>query len=232
MVTAKEILKLAKAEIGVKESPSGSNKVKYNDEYGKGNIAWCCVFLWWLFKQANASKLFFNGTKTAWCPSLLIYHTKVGQLVTDGKYRPGDIGFFNFSGGNSAEHVGLIEKFDGEFVTSIDGNSGNNGTVMRRRREVKYLIAAIRPAYTLETPKLTMNDVSLPVLTKGIDAPTYVTTLQILLAFKGYYTDKIDGSFGPNTDKAFKAWQEDSGLDTDGSCGPNSWTVLLGGDKT
>ena len=97
--TADKLLDLARQEIGVKESPTGSDNVKYNTAYyaravSGGGYPWCCVFLWWLFRQAGASELFYGGGKTAYCPTLLTYHR--AQRVTD--YKPGDVIFFNFSG--------------------------------------------------------------------------------------------------------------------------------------
>ena len=161
--TADKLLALARAEIGVKESPAGSDNVKYNTAYyGRavrgGGYAWCCVFLWWLFRQAGASELFYGGGKTAYCPALLSFHK--GQWVTD--YRPGDVIFFNFSGKKSAAHVGLCESWDGKRITTIDGNTGtgndsNGGAVMRRVREKKYIVGAYRPAYAKEGDDVTQE---------------------------------------------------------------------------
>lgn len=153
-MTAKKILDLARGEIGVKESPAGSNKVKYNTEYGGGPKAWCCVFVWWLFREAGAAALFFNGSKTAYAPALLTYHKKMGQAVS-GDYEPGDIIFFDFNGNGTADHVGVCESWDGTNMTSIDGNTGegneaNGGAVMRRTRNKKYICGAYRPAYEEE----------------------------------------------------------------------------------
>ena len=156
-MTAEKLLNLARAELGVTESPAGSNHVIYNTEYyaravkGSG-YPWCCVFVWWLFKQAGASDLFFGGKKTAYCPTLLNYHKK--QWVT-GDYKPGDVVFFNFSGKKTAAHVGVCEDWDGECITTIDGNTctnneANGGAVMRRRRDKKYIVGAYRPAYEEE----------------------------------------------------------------------------------
>jgi peptidoglycan hydrolase-like protein with peptidoglycan-binding domain len=47
--------------------------------------------------------------------------------------------------------------------------------------------------------------------------------VKILQACIGVNTD---GSFGPATDKAFRAWQKSKGLTVDGSCGPASWRAL------
>ena len=154
MATAEKLLELAQGELGVTEHPRGSNKVKYNTEYGGGPKAWCCVFVWWLFREAGASKLFFNGAKTAYAPALLTYHRKQGQFVS-GDYQPGDVVFFDFNGNGTPDHVGVCEEWDGTNITTIDGNTGegneaNGGAVMRRTRHKKYICGAYRPAYEEE----------------------------------------------------------------------------------
>lgn len=156
-LTAEKILELARGEIGITESPAGSNKVKYNTVYygrevSGSDLSWCAVFIWWLFHQAGASELYFGGEKTAYCPTLLSYHRK--EAVTED-YQPGDIIFFNFSGGENAQHVGICERFDGTTVTTIDGNTGvgneaNGGAVMRRTRNKRYIVGAYRPRYEEE----------------------------------------------------------------------------------
>jgi len=156
-VTADKLLALARGELGVTERPAGSNKVKYNTAYYGREVSgagypWCCTFVWWLFQQAGASALFYGGGRTAYCPTLLTYHKKQGVR---GDYRPGDVIFFNFSGKTSAAHVGICEGWDGEHITTIDGNTGsgneaNGGAVMRRTRHKKYIVGAYRPAYEEE----------------------------------------------------------------------------------
>lgn len=148
-MTAEKILEIARGELGVKEYPANSNRVKYIDDYGISPNPWCCVFVWWVFWKAGASALFFNGKKTAYCPTLKNYHK--GQAVK-GDYRPGDVIFFNFNGGSNASHVGICESWDGSYITTIDGNTAptneaNGGAVMRRRRPKKYIVGAYRPAY-------------------------------------------------------------------------------------
>lgn len=157
----KKILSLAQKQIGIKEYPANSNRVLYNTEYYGRQVTgsaypWCCVFQWWLFKHAGMSDLFYGGRKTASCSTLYSYHRKKGQAVY-GKFQPGDVILFDFSGKQKkTEHVGLCESFDGKYITTIDGNTGteseaNGGCVMRRRRPVKFVSAAYRPKYEVQT---------------------------------------------------------------------------------
>lgn len=71
--------------------------------------------------------------------------------------------------------------------------------------------------------------VELPVLTKGAKGED-VEAMQILLDLRGFACADggADGSFGPATDKALRAYQANRKLDVDGSCGPATWTSLLG----
>lgn len=72
-------------------------------------------------------------------------------------------------------------------------------------------------------------NVEIKVLKKGAKG-SEVKALQILLIGYGYScgSSGADGSFGPATDKAFRAFQQERGLAVDGSCGPASWSELLG----
>ena len=157
MLTPEKILELARGEIGTKESPAGSNRVKYNTVYygrevSGASLHWCVVFIWWLFHEGGAPELFFGGNRTAYCPALQNFHK--GQWVADN-YKPGDIIFFNFQLGFNAQHVGICESYDGKYITTIDGNTGswneaNGGAVMRKHRHKKYIVGAYRPKYEEE----------------------------------------------------------------------------------
>lgn len=168
MATAQQLLDIARAELGTKESPAGSNNVKYNTAYYGREVydglwdtefPWCVVFLWWCFRQAGAAERFYGGSKTASCRQLLSYHKR--QAVTD--YQPGDIIFYNFHGKATAEHVGICESAGGSSIVTIEGNTGvgndaNGGAVMRRTRSLGQIVGAYRPAYEeddMDVEKLT-----------------------------------------------------------------------------
>ena len=54
-VTADMVIETARSQLGVKESPKNSNKVKYNVWYYGRNISafWCCTFVCWIFAHVE-----------------------------------------------------------------------------------------------------------------------------------------------------------------------------------
>lgn len=159
MPSAADILHVATAELGVKESPPNSNQVKYNTAYYNRSVSgpaypWCCAFVWWVFREAGAAELFYGGQKTASCTTLYNHYRKQGLTVEQA--RPGDLVFFNFDGqAGVMNHVGICESCEDGYVITIDGNTGatneaNGGAVMRRKRALKYVGGVARPKYEEE----------------------------------------------------------------------------------
>ena len=66
----------------------------------------------------------------------------------------------------------------------------------------------------------------LPTLKRGAKGE-HVETLQGLLQARSHPEVKIDGDFGPITEKAVKAVQKWGGVAADGIVGPKTWPVLL-----
>lgn len=68
-----------------------------------------------------------------------------------------------------------------------------------------------------------------PTLKRGAANNAYaVRCVQRQLQARGMYTGAIDGSFGPATESAVKAYQSAKILTADGSCGPKTWAALAG----
>ena len=149
MRTRDDVLKIAAWQLGVLENPAGSNRQKYGEAYGMNGQPWCVMFVWWVFREAG-----FNLRKTASCTDLSNAYKAAGQWVTSG-YKPGDIVMFDFTGKRSkTEHCGIVEKVNGNTLTTIEGNTGtasnaNGGAVMRRARDVRFVTGACRPRYNL-----------------------------------------------------------------------------------
>ena len=160
MSTAKDIMTLAAKYVGVKESPANSNNVIFNTHYYGREVngsayAWCCSFIWDIFRMASASNLFYNGSKTAYCPAVQDWG-KAQQVSRDaGRY--GDIILFDWNKNGSADHIGLIESKSGNTYTTIEGNTAigndsNGGEVMRRQRPIDgSVLMVIRPKYASES---------------------------------------------------------------------------------
>ena len=149
MRTRDDVLKIAAWQLGVLENPAGSNRQKYGEAYGMNGQPWCVMFVWWVFREAG-----FNLRKTASCTDLSNAYKAAGQWVTSG-YKPGDNVMFDFTGKRSkTEHCGIVEKVNGNTLTTIEGNTGtasnaNGGAVMRRTRDVRFVTGACRPRYNL-----------------------------------------------------------------------------------
>jgi peptidoglycan hydrolase-like protein with peptidoglycan-binding domain len=64
-----------------------------------------------------------------------------------------------------------------------------------------------------------------PLVRRG-DQQHPVQTLQYLLRARGH-TVTVDGIFGPNTESAVRAFQQEKNLSVDGIVGPNTWSALI-----
>lgn len=151
MATAKVILAVARKEIGVKESPAGSNRTKYGAWYGLDGQPWCMMFIQWVFAQAGAAL----PVKTASCSALMSYAQAHGQWVTSG-YRAGDIVIIDIPGNKvKTDHCGIVVTPLTTGVRTIEGNTGvgndsNGGEVMERTRPANWIVGAYRPHYEEE----------------------------------------------------------------------------------
>ena len=149
MATAKEILAIARGELGYKESPAGSNRTKYGAWFGLNGHPWCMMFVQWVFTQADAESLL--AARTASCGAFMRAARSTGRWVTSG-YQPGDVVIYDFHGGGATDHCGIVVTALTTGVRAIEGNTAsgddsNGGEVMERTRPTKYIVGAYRPCY-------------------------------------------------------------------------------------
>ena len=150
MGTASKIIEIATAEIGTKESPPNSNKVKYNTwiynkEVSGLQYPWCGAFVSWVYNEAEMP-LGNIGLKKGFvgCPYAVERISKWGKLVTVPQ--EGDVVFFDWEGDGKFDHTGIFVKDNGAGTfDSIEGNTSvsndsNGGEVMRRVRKYKNCI--------------------------------------------------------------------------------------------
>lgn len=228
-VSASAVMKTALKYIGVTEYPANSNNVIFNtDYYGKpvsgADYPWCCAFVWDIFRIAGASKLFYGGKKTAYCPTYEQWALGKGLNVDKNKGKYGDVATMDFGKGR-ASHIGFILKknADGTYQT-IEGNTSlssqdNGGAVMERTRTQASIRYIFRPQYGEE--KETGN----AVIKAG---------QQHSINFTGHKID-VDGFRGAETRKqAVRVLQTglnldyQAQLDVDGICGAKTKSALVG----
>lgn len=153
-----EIVNKARSYVGVVEKPNNDvifNTIYYGHAVNGSAYPWCCTFVWYVFRQVGASQLFYDGNKTAYCPTLMSWFQSKNKLFIMPEV--GDVVFYNFSGQKIATHVGIVsEVLSGHRIKAIEGNTSsksqtNGGQVEEKIRDLKYCVGFGRPAYDTHT---------------------------------------------------------------------------------
>lgn len=154
-----------------------------------------------------------------------------------------------------ADHVGIVKEVKNNIIYVIEGNYSNSVKIRQIKVNGKYIRGFATPDYktaskaynfkkevtvkptTTETTTATIVSVktiasTVPYLKSG-DKNEAVKIMQTVLIYLGFScgTAGVDGSFGPSTDKAVKAYQKAVGITQDGICGKDCWKNMLLGNK-
>lgn len=221
MATASQILEIARSQIGVKEQPPNSNRVKYWDAYAPywQGSPWCDRFVSWCGWTAGAADIVgvFD-----YCPSHVNWFKARGQWVDRNTTpKPGYIIFFGNAG--VACHVGIVESATSpNNVTTIEGNTSttsndNGGAVMRRTRTLGsvgsswYIMGYGRPAYESEDDMPSAKEVADEVWKRGIvNWQGNTVSAEAMLAAvdkEAYRTDDPTGRDQPMTTHDKVMWE-------------------------
>lgn len=145
-----ETLKIAQSQVGVMEDPPGSNRGTQVEIYqasvgiGPGSY-WCAAFLYWCFQQASNNLNRRNPVlKTGHC--MTHWNNTPGKkiLAADAVNKPSLVKpghIFIINTGGSHGHTGMIEKVEGGFIHTIEGNTNPSGSsngigVFRNMRKI------------------------------------------------------------------------------------------------
>ena len=128
------------SQVGVKEQ-GGANRGEQVEQYlaavnfGPG-YAWCAAFVSWCYQQAD-----INHPRSAWVPS---YAIKQNIIYKRGEFikqlpQPGDVFMIWFNRLKRPAHIGFVEKWQAKWVTTVEGNTNDDGSregdgVYRKRR--------------------------------------------------------------------------------------------------
>lgn len=221
----------------------------------KNGFAWCDVFVDWCFLKCfgyeKTLKLLCADEKStgAGCSYSARFFRSNGQFFNSPKV--GDQVFFGqlYNEG----HTGIVIAVDGDFITTVEGNTSamagvdanGDGVYMKRyNTKTQYIPGYGRPDWSIvgkaEGNKDTSNDsvkddvdVNYPTIKRG-DKGDYVKKAQKLLIAKGFSCGSAgaDGDFGSGTYSAVIAFQKANNLSADGIIGTATWEKLLEDDKT
>lgn len=145
-----EILELAKSQIGYKEHGKNGNKYAHDFDTiwtdwfnGKKDYNdWCAIFVAWLFvkrfEEKIASKMLNHSSQYGKLSAVVQYlYRCLMEVNRVGKDpHPGDIIFYHndkYEGLAQLCHVGIVWKVEGDYVTTIEGNSGKDSTEVATR---------------------------------------------------------------------------------------------------
>ena len=156
-----DLIGVAKTQLGYTEldstgapisSTSDGGYTKYGASFGEPNGAWCAYFISWCASQAGipssiVPRLGNCVTLTDWYQSRSIYYSRSSGYIP----KPGDMVFFNWSGGSSAQHIGIVTGVSGGSLYTIEGNTdGSEGYMCNgRTRELNasYVLGYGVPKY-------------------------------------------------------------------------------------
>ena len=251
--TALGVMRIALQQYGITEHPAGSNRNKYGKAFGMDGEPWCAEYVWYCGDKATGDNPIYKSANAAGIEDMTVKH-KGGKYIlkktsSNAKkkaalpgYRFGDQISFNFHGGSSRDHTGLIVGVHGSTIYCMEGNTSfndrgsqsNGGCVALRERSYTTGVCIVRPdyapfkwhvptkAYTGKIPALP-KDGSFDYKDKG----SAVKVLQEALAWANGYDLEPDGDFGRLTFAEVVIFQVSQGLVPDGSFGKASLEELV-----
>lgn len=140
----------------------GKNWKTFCPDYGFNYaVLWCCIWVWWQFREAGLSKLFYGGKKVCNCRVAFYWCNANLPKIKMADARPGDIVFFTWTGkgnnsfnsGRSIDHIGFI-RAKGTSMTAYTIEGNTNGStpsttkVANRTRAKAYVLGIFRPKYS------------------------------------------------------------------------------------
>lgn len=139
MAAIDKILEIAAAEVGYLEKKSNSNLDSATANAGSNNYTkywrdikpeyqgepWCACFVTWCFVQAfgkDMAKKLLKHYPYVYCP------TMADLFTLHANPERGDIVIFKHSG--EFTHTGIVTGVDGDYFTTIEGNTSGGSTII------------------------------------------------------------------------------------------------------
>ena len=142
-------LKKAISQLGVVEVPRNSNRGKDVEKYLAsiglgGGYAWCMSYVYWCVNEA-ANEL--NVPNPLHKTGGVMMQWQQRRVLQSKHPLAGDIFIMDYGKGRG--HCGFVEKLDGQYIHTIEGNTNYDGSregdgVYRRRRLISSCIGFLR----------------------------------------------------------------------------------------
>ncbi|MBR3835761.1 MAG: CHAP domain-containing protein [Clostridia bacterium] len=125
---------------------------KYGASFGAPTGEWCAYFVSWCATQAGiptsiVPRLGNCAASVKWYKKHSVFYSGSSGYVP----KAGDIVFYNWSGGETAKHVGIVTGVSGKTLYTIEGNTGDGRgyDCLSRTRSLtaNYIVGYGVPAY-------------------------------------------------------------------------------------
>lgn len=241
------VVEAAAAWLGFKESDKSHRKIidVYNSHKPRARAykvkytdAWCAAFVSAVSIACGLTDIMPTECS---CSKMIELYKALGRWQEADNYvpAPGDVVMYDWQddgkGDNkgSPDHVGIVTHVDSGWIDVIEGNYNNAVAYRDLQIGDKYIRGYCLPDYASKSEPCERYGRSITVdlheLYRGCEGEE-VRALQILLMGRGYDVGKCgaDGSFGPDTEKAVRAFQRENDLDVDGIAGKDTIGALWG----
>lgn len=156
-----DLIAVAKTQIGYTELSTSTGAAlsagqdggytKYGAWFGAPTTAWCAFFVAWCSNQAGISTSIIPRIGN--CAAMVNWYSQRGRYHSSKNFTPrtGDLIFYNWSGGSTAKHIGIVTGVSSSSVYVIEGNTGSSYgyrvEAKTRKRTAAYIIGYARPDY-------------------------------------------------------------------------------------
>lgn len=198
--------------------------------FGTNGVPFCMMGASWSCAQLQLTCF---GLPTASCTPVAIAARNAGKLIRASEMRRGDLVLYDWSAGgywsDNSDHVGIVTTNYSSSLSAVEFNV-DNGKVLRRDRDHRYVVGGIRPNFDASptpTPSKEDDVYGFPTIKRGSEGDA-VKLVQSALNIRQHSEFWVDGKFGPYTESEVRRWQKDHHLIVDGIVANQTWTSLLG----